>query len=747
MAYKKTKWEADAGNLSDFGNFDTFVYRNGFVNSFLNDNGKSFVIAAKGIGKTLLLSYKRYLIENKNYQNGNETSLIFIPDQHPYISFIESVKTTLSNEKLSKLQNWEYCKRLWVLIIELCVISYSNIDIDDIFNNSPERVQRYNYILKDMIIYKHNTIEYIFNELVSLSESIMSKIVDDISNYIGKCFSKINQGIVLFFDCFDNALETSHDEIWIPIQVGLLEAAWNVMRSNRHVKIYLSIRQEAYAAHRSRNLNAISTSVIKIEYSRIELKELVNHLVQFYEGYPTLEEFLGFDSFPNTVTFREENVFDFMFRYSIGRPRDFVQFCGELSMCKDSYIDLDTKRMKLKEKVRQVSSATIINSLYDELRMLLKCLKTLECFNAFLVHIKHNVLTYEELKFICKEYNDENCINDCRRCPSTKHPFCDLYNMGLLGIVEGHSIGLDVLQKFKTPYEDFSEGLRGNVEFFLIHPALREYINMLHRTSAINDKYELYVGILVGSDLPWTDKNTELYKINKLICEIKNHKLHNFYKSLLEKKQKDPNCIFPNDIYCEIKEDEYSIYDQRINDTLKYYFCGKGLIMPNPISIFISYAYDNEEHKERVESFTEMLRQMGFDAKMDSMLKAEYPDIDQMMTYGLKCDKIIIVLSPQYKTKADNSTGGVWKEFKMIADDLEINPKKYIFVSFDSYSEALKKKISPKRIGNRWVVDLEKGRKDNFNELKAFIKEEREYPFGKVNTIAASVTPKKIKQF
>lgn len=83
----------------------------------------------------------------------------------------------------------------------------------------------------------------------------------------------------------------------------------------------------------------------------------------------------------------------------------------------------------------------------------------------------------------------------------------------------------------------------------------------------------------------------------------------------------------------------------------------------------------------------------------------------------------------------------------MIADDLEVNPKKYIFVSFDLYSEELKKKISPIRIGNRWVVDLERGRKDNFNELIAFIKEEREYPFSKVNKISASVTPKTIKPF
>ncbi len=746
MFSRKTKWEADAGNLSDFGNFDTFVYRNGSVDSFLTDSGKSFVIAAKGVGKTLLLSYKRYLLESKYSQSNDTTSITFIPSKHPYISFIESIKTTLSNEQLSKLQQWEYCKRLWVLIIELCVISHSSIDKNEILNTLPERAQRHGYLLK-YLISTPRSIEYIFNEIISLSESTVSKVLDDISNHIGNYFNSINQGMFIFLDRFDNALETSHDEIWIPIQVGLLEAAWDIMRSNRHIKIYLSIRQEAYASHRSRNLNAISSSVIKVEYSRIELKELVNHLVQFYEGYSTLEDFLGFDSFPNTVTFRDEDVFDFMYRYSIGRPRDFVQICGELSLCKDSYIDLEIKRMKLKEKVREVSSATIINSLYDELRMLLKCLKTLECFDAFLTLLEHNILTYEELMDICKKYNDGKCTNDCKNCPSIRHPFCDLYNMGLLGVVERHSIGIDTFQKFKTPYEDFTKGLRGDVAFFLIHPALREYINVLHKSSSLNERYELYVGILVGNDLPWTDRETELYKVNKLIYEIKNIELHNFYKNILEENQKDSNCVFPVEAYSKIKRKTYSIYEKRIDNALKHYFCEKELIMPNPISVFISYAYDNEEHKGKVESFTEMLLQMGFDAKMDSMLKADYPDIDQMMTYGLQCDKIIIVLSPQYKKKADNSIGGVWKEFKMIADDLEKNLKKYIFVSFDLYSDDLKQKISPMRIGNRWVVDLERGRKDNFNELIAFIKEEREYPFSKVNEVSVSVTPKTIKPF
>ena len=59
-------------------------------------------------------------------------------------------------------------------------------------------------------------------------------------------------------------------------------------------------------------------------------------------------------------------------------------------------------------------------------------------------------------------------------CRSDMHPFCDLYNMGLLGVVEKQPGEETITQKFKSPYEDFIHGLQG--KYFLIHPALREYI-------------------------------------------------------------------------------------------------------------------------------------------------------------------------------------------------------------------------------------------------------------------------------
>lgn len=741
MFFEEKKWEADAGNISNYSKFDKFVYRNGSVDSFLNNEGKYFIIAAKGIGKTLLLSYKRYLLEQKFHDKG----ILFIPTHHPYISFIESIKATLSKEHISKFESWEYCKKLWVLVIELSIISYVGIDTEKFLREAPARTRNQSKILKNILGTDH-TVEYVFNEIISLSESSITKFIEDISNPISAIFGGINQGVIMFFDRLDNALETSHDSIWHPIQLGLLEAAWDVMRSNHHIKIYLSIRQEAYASHRTRNANAISSSVVKIEYSREELKMLLKHLVKFYEGKPSLEEFLGFDTFPNTIVFEDEAIFDFMYRYSIGRPRDFVQFCDELSIIKDTpCANLQEKRMLLKEKVRHTSSDMIVMSLFDELRMLLNCLNTSAQFDSFLQNLSNNILTYPEMQSICSKFNGGFCDKACANCSPEHHPFCDLYNMGLLGIIIDDSN--EKIQHFKTPYEDMLHGLRNDSTYFLIHPALREYINKLHMTTDIGVHYSLFIGILVGEGIPWTNRYDDLCTVNKWIMQLKDAPTRDFFYDLLPKFISSKNFRFPARRYEQLNKEACSIYEQKINESLVSYFRTKKISKRPSLTIFISYAGEDAKHKLRVESFVDMLREMGFDAQMDSSLKEKYPDIDEMMTVGLQMDKIIIVLSEEYKRKADNRVGGVWKEFKLIADDLEEHPKKYIFVSFDEYSSPKKNKISPKRIGNRWIVDLKKDCTKNYSELIAFIKGEKEYPFKEPNHTIASVKPNAIKPF
>jgi hypothetical protein len=743
---KLEKWNTDAGNISNYHDFDKIVYRNGIIDEFLNGNSKYFIIAGKGMGKTLLLSYKRYLLEEKYSDAPDHSIVTFVPKKKPYVDFIQSITTTLSNAQHNRLKSWEYCKRLWMMIIELSAISFSSLDIPSFLENLPSRAERYKRTLTGLINVSR-TIEYIFNEILGMSETGMIHFVDDVSNAVSEAFKSIHNRIFFFFDRIDQTLESSHGDIWVPIQVGLLEAAWDIMRSNHHIRIFLSIRQEAYAAHKSQNAHAISGEVSIIRYTDSELKELLDNLVNYYENEDKVEKFIGREYFYNTTVKRNEPVFSFMNRYSLGRPRDFVYFCDVLSSAlKGKYKNDTEKGLALENTIIQASSSSIIKNIHAEVHMLLNCLKTIDDFDRFLVLLKNNILSYKEMQNICNKYNGCSCSYNCRSCSSENHPFCDLYNVGLLGKIDLDSASNQQIQKFKPPYDNMISGLRADSDFYFVHPSLRSYINELHLKTEYGDGYNLLDDLLIGDGLPWNSKLSKITKIDKLIMLLKNENAKTYFGSQRHEFSFKKTYSFSFDacskacISCG--DDERKTIDsiiELLNDGLS------GL--EKKISVFVSYAWEDEAHKGNVESFTDMLRAKGFDAVMDSSLKRKYPDLDKMMTIGLNCNKIIIILSENYKKKADNQEGGVWKEFKMIADELEINPQKFIFVSFEAFSDSLKRRIAPRRIGNHYIVDLCKGKSDDYNELISFLTDEDDITFKLVNTHTQMVSKKEIKPF
>jgi hypothetical protein len=123
------------------------------------------------------------------------------------------------------------------------------------------------------------------------------------------------------------------------------------------------------------------------------------------------------------------------------------------------------------------------------------------------------------------------------------------------------------------------------------------------------------------------------------------------------------------------------------------------------IRVFVSYAWDNEPHKERVLSFVNWLRQQGFEAELDRMVTQEHtaPDFNQMMHQAMTDhDKVIIVLSERYRERAENFEGGVGKEFRMILADIDDRPKKYIVGSFDGRG----RDVAPLALSSREILDL-----------------------------------------
>jgi hypothetical protein len=160
--------------------------------------------------------------------------------------------------------------------------------------------------------------------------------------------------------------------------------------------------------------------------------------------------------------------------------------------------------------------------------------------------------------------------------------------------------------------------------------------------------------------------------------------------------------------------------------------------------VFVTYSWDTQEHNEKVISFTDFLRDEGFNAEMDVMHSQAHTAIDFIkMMHQIMTDykKVIVVLSNGYKLKAEAFKGGVGNEYNLILKDMDAHPNKYILVSF----EGIHDEIFPLFFKGRQVIDLSD--RSHLNELFAKLKDEPLIKFSPVGPKKPQVAQKPIQKF
>jgi hypothetical protein len=82
-----------------------------------------------------------------------------------------------------------------------------------------------------------------------------------------------------------------------------------------------------------------------------------------------------------------------------------------------------------------------------------------------------------------------------------------------------------------------------------------------------------------------------------------------------------------------------------------------------PSKVFISYSWEDEEHKNWVRDLSVKLRKDGVDVKLDQWELTPGDQLPQFMERMItENDYILVVCTPNYKTKSDTRSGGVGYE-------------------------------------------------------------------------------------
>jgi hypothetical protein len=127
-----------------------------------------------------------------------------------------------------------------------------------------------------------------------------------------------------------------------------------------------------------------------------------------------------------------------------------------------------------------------------------------------------------------------------------------------------------------------------------------------------------------------------------------------------------------------------------------------------PPKVFISYSWDFPEHREWIAYLGGSLRSNGIDAILDQWHVRGGEDLAAFMERSLReSDRVLVICTENYVTKANNRTGGVGYEHMMVTGELiqNIGSSKFIPVVRQSND----KPILPTELATRFYFDLSDG--------------------------------------
>ncbi len=502
------------------------------INMFLDDDDINFIIAPKGFGKTILLIYKRLL-----YKFNKKSGFKFIPSG----SLVDAPKGGAANLNWGKLmidfykdrRNWEGLWRACISLSIVQTIKKSSLDAGYKIKEDYEKIEMIRndkdglrYRLLRRLIYEESyrtPIAYLNHILISFSQDDIRTLLKE-QQFMDELISDIKTPIAIFIDNVDEYFEEHPEknkqnyspsvrgvfdiDLWHLSQQGLMFAIKTMCRSSSQLDIFASIRKEAYEKLSGTMVENIRGQCLDIQYSDGKLHEIFEKNIRWTDAKYLIKpeevhtnpiiSFLGFDKIENESSREEEEVFSYICRHTLKRPRDVVRIGMEL-------VGIDKEERKIKQKVRDKINkvATQIAEDYIQLFVPHTCFNSESEVRELFKLIPHNILHLVNLENICCTFNGEyyNNKRDCKNC-NKKHVFCDLYKLGLLGTVEFSTISNKYKQKFLMPGEKTFEShilpISQVKDYYLIHPILNDLIGG-HPETRISK------AITIGDDKDWTD--------------------------------------------------------------------------------------------------------------------------------------------------------------------------------------------------------------------------------------------------
>ncbi len=510
-------WVEDAQQLTELRDLSSsqssVLLRTTEVEEFLSNLTLSShaLVAPKGFGKTLVLKLKRISLQENDYRCFPFSPIVDRPSNKPPI---------LPNEIINVLENSDNWETLWNIAFSICLIKGFQDD-RDVHQQLEELLESKDLppTLLNILTHPHITRPFdILHDCLAAQRNEIFAIMRAAQN-VTRIFATIHKQAGIFVDNIDeylihyinfsylrrNEVHERFVRIWHAGQIGAWLALRRLHGINPHVRIFVSIRKEAYqhAAQNEPQFSNLRSFRRELRYRIEDIKQIIENniaiasksdLVDRSNEDPLLR-FLGpkNEFVSNAGTARQERAIDYWTRHCSLRPRDAIVIGKEISL-------IGVKRRSQQEIRNAINSAAAerVETLFNEVAPFFSGLYP----EIFPQVIKSNVLTYDEVVEASVAYADIAARQYEIETEAARHPFCALYALGLVGIVQqSRDDPARLVQKF-APVGEIAFGkihVLPQAETYLIHPSLSDFITRRN----VGFLKELNKHNVIGDELEW----------------------------------------------------------------------------------------------------------------------------------------------------------------------------------------------------------------------------------------------------
>lgn len=493
-------WTVDADDIRVAEDFDdSLLHRTPEIDAFLSADreDKFIVIGTKGFGKTLLLKAKRIL-----YQRAAQS--VCLPSGNlldkPIGDKIFS-REAIAFFAASPLP-WA---KVWLAAVALAALKQAGA-LEGLKVNP-----RLNALVADRQL--HSVIDH-FVRLLDLTPSELQRCATDTDGHLVPRLRTLNLSLAIFIDGIDEYFNKHVEEVpnnpsvtgelspdvWYFSQLGLVEVAYQLRRINHRLKVFAAVRKEAYARLPARTamVQQYRGSAVDIAYAPESLREIFVNNIRLLkaermvlpgrERAHPLESFFGRTSVIDTYTREEEDVFGYVCRHTLLRPRDLMTTGDRLAALRPEDRRNEHRMM---EAVNQGASE-IAHEYLAEIAPYIGAIDLEQLFQS----LPGPVLTRAEVERLCADLQRGEALTS-----TTAPALHALYRVGLLGYVQHDIVRGEWRQRFLRPGDATLDpnGVLPRATHYLVHPVLTGVIgrinpDFLQRIDRLN---------IIGYDRPW----------------------------------------------------------------------------------------------------------------------------------------------------------------------------------------------------------------------------------------------------